>query len=264
MPSHRADRAAGRAPTASTTSRCSATTSRSCRPSRRSSTRPDLKLDGFIGPGHVSHGDRHARPIEFIAQPLPPADRHRRLRAARRAAGDLDGAAPARRGPRARSRTSTRASCPRRQRRGAARDRAGVRAARVLRVARPGFDRSLRACACASASRASTPSAGSPCRTPKIADPKSVPVRRGAEGRHQAAAVQGVRHRLHARDAARRADGVERRCVCGVLPVSARRERGGVKLAPLAPIGSARPRGQYAGERRSRSRTAAAARRCAN
>ena len=36
------------------TFRCSATTSRSCRRSRRSSTAPDLRIDGFLGPGHVS------------------------------------------------------------------------------------------------------------------------------------------------------------------------------------------------------------------
>ena len=39
---------------ASRISRCSAITSPSFRPSRRFSIRPDLHLDGFLGPGHVS------------------------------------------------------------------------------------------------------------------------------------------------------------------------------------------------------------------
>ena len=40
--------------------------------------------------------------------------------------------------------------------------------------------------------------------------PEGVPVRRGAQGRHQAVGVQGVRHRLHARDADRHVHGVVR------------------------------------------------------
>ncbi|WP_309682216.1 hypothetical protein [Polaromonas sp.] len=35
-----------------------------------------------------------------------------------------------------------------------------------------------------------------------------MPARRGAKGRHQASAMQGVRHRLHARDAAGLFDGL--------------------------------------------------------
>ena len=59
---------------------------------------PDLRLDGFIGPGHVSTVVG-ARPFEFI-----PADYGRPLviaglRAARHPAGDPDDPAPARRGP---------------------------------------------------------------------------------------------------------------------------------------------------------------------
>ena len=51
-----------------------------------------------------------------------------------------------------------------------------------------------------------------------------LPVRRGPEGRDQAAGMQGVRQRLHARDAARRADGVVRRRLRRLLPVRRRRE----------------------------------------
>ena len=124
--------------------RCSATTSPSCRRSRRSSTAPDLQLDGFLGPGHCRMVIG-TTPYEFIAQPLSQADGHRRLRAAGRAAVDLDGAAS--RSPRvaAKWRTNTRASSPRRGNAAAlARHRDSLRAARVLRMARPGIDRPFR------------------------------------------------------------------------------------------------------------------------
>ena len=49
--------------------------------------------------------------------------------------------------------------------------------------------------------------------------PQVLPVRRGAEGRDQAVAVQGVRHGLHAGDAARRADGVVGRRLRRLLPI---------------------------------------------
>ena len=70
---------------ASATSRCSATTSPSCRRSRRFSKSPDLRLDRFRRPGHVSMviGTRALR-IHRAA--LPQADDHRRVRAARPAA----------------------------------------------------------------------------------------------------------------------------------------------------------------------------------
>ena len=46
-----------------------------------------------------------------------------------------------------------------------------------------------------------------------------LPMRRGAEGPDQALAVQAVRHGVHAGDAARRADGVVGRLVLGLLPI---------------------------------------------
>ena len=55
----RADHPAGRGRTASRISRCSATTSPSCRQSRRSSTAPICRLDGFLGAGPCLDGDRH-------------------------------------------------------------------------------------------------------------------------------------------------------------------------------------------------------------
>ena len=54
---------------------------------------------------------------------------------------------------------------------------------------------------------------------PQDRRPQILPVRRGAEGRHQAVAVQGVRHRLHAGAAARRADGVVGRRLRRLLPI---------------------------------------------
>ena len=48
---------------------------------------PDLRLDGFIGPGHVSTVVG-VRPFEFIPRRVRQADLGRRLRAARRAARD--------------------------------------------------------------------------------------------------------------------------------------------------------------------------------
>ena len=53
----------------------------------------------------------------------------------------------------------------------------------------------------------------------QVADPKILPMRRGAERRDQAMAVQGVRDRLHAGDAARRVDGLFRRRLRRLLPV---------------------------------------------
>jgi hypothetical protein len=47
-------------------------------------------------------------------------------------------------------------------------------------------------------------------------------VRRGFEGRDQALAVQGIWRRLRTRDAARRADGVERRGLRGLLQLRRR------------------------------------------
>ena len=42
----------------------------------------------------------------------------------------------------------------------------------------------------------------------RVADPEGVPVRRGAEGRDQAVGVQGLRHRVHPGDADRHLHGV--------------------------------------------------------
>ena len=56
---------------------------------------PDLRLDGFIGPGHVSTVVG-ARPFEFIPADYGKPAGHRRLRAARHPAGDPHDPAAAR------------------------------------------------------------------------------------------------------------------------------------------------------------------------
>ena len=60
---------------------------------------------------------------------------------------------------------------------------------------------------------------------------EGLPVRRGAEGRDQAVGVQGVRHGLHARDADRDVHGLLRRGVRGLL-----------QLRPAPPGGRGHPR----------------------
>ena len=59
---------------------------------------PDLQLDGFVGPGHVSMVIG-TRPYEFIARDYGSPGHHRRVRAARPAAIHLDGAEATRRRP---------------------------------------------------------------------------------------------------------------------------------------------------------------------
>src|SRR5262245_27422238 len=54
-----------------------------------------------------------------------------------------------------------------------------------------------------------------------------MPVRRGAQGRHQALGVQGVRQRVHARARDRHLHGVAGRCVRGLLQLRALRPRAG-------------------------------------
>ena len=78
---------------------------------------PDLRLDGFLGPGHVSTVVGQ-RPYRFVPEVYGKPARHGRLRAARHPAGDRDAAR--RRSARAGavSRTSTRAVSARRATRG--------------------------------------------------------------------------------------------------------------------------------------------------
>ena len=84
--------------------------------------------------------------------------------------------------------------------------------------------------------------------------PEILPVRRSAEGRHQAARVQGVRQRLHAGDAVGIVDGVHRRRLRRILQLRAGR------CAEQAGRACMSARG--ARFRISTCRMAAAARRC--
>ena len=72
---------------------------------------PDLRLDGFIGPGHVCTVVG-ARPFEFIPRRLRQAGRDRGLRAAGHPAGGPDDPRASCARAAARSRTSTSASSP--------------------------------------------------------------------------------------------------------------------------------------------------------
>ena len=79
--------------------------------------------------------------------------------------------------------------------------------------------------------------------------PQGVPVRRGAEGRHQAVGVQGVRHRVHAGDAHRHVHGVVGGRVRGVLQLRpvASRGRGHARAMSVTPP-AYRPRMGYRGK----------------
>ena len=125
---------------------------------------PDLRLDGFVGPGPRVDGRRRAA-VRVHPGRLRQADRRRRLRAARHPAGDPHDPRAARRGP-LRGREPVRARGALRGQPARARgDGRGVRAAPALRVARPRLHLAERAealrrlrrprrRACASASRA--------------------------------------------------------------------------------------------------------------
>ena len=91
--------------------------------------------------------------------------------------------------------------------------------------------------------------------------PEGVPVRRGAEGRDQAVGVQGVRDRLHAGAADRDVHGVVRGRLCRLLQLRALRARsvgrmsaGDVAAGPSwrGPEGETRPRARSASSRSSR------------
>ena len=179
---------------------------------------PDLRLDGFLGPGHVSMVIGTA-PYEFIARYLSQADGHRRLRAARHPAVDLDGPEADQGGAR-RDRKSIR---PRRSGSAATRRRcAPSRASMNCANSSSGgaWARSIiPASGCATPTPASTPSENSPFPNVRIADPKSCQCGEVLKGVIKPLAVQGVRLGLHAGDAARRADGVVRRRLRRLLSV---------------------------------------------
>ncbi len=182
---------------------------------------PDLMLDGFLGPGHVSMVIGN-RPYAFIAERY-----HKPIVVAGFEPLDLlqslwmviKQIAEGRREPIHPHRAGVR------QRAGPGRGRGSVRTPRILRVARTRFDRSIW-CAHARAVR------GFRCRA-QVQRTESqgrrsaiLSVRRRAEGLAQAASVQGFRRRLHAGAAARRVDGVLRGRLRRVLPLRPDRSAG--------------------------------------
>ena len=171
---------------------------------------PDLRLDGFIGPGHVSTVVG-ARPFEFIpadyGKPVvvsgfEPVDILQSVLMILRQLGEgrcevenqykrvvpYEGNLRALRG-----------------------DGRGLRAAPALRVARARLHLAERAAAVATPTRSFD--AERRYAVPGVRDrrPEGVPVRRGPQGRHQAVGVQGLRHRLHARAPDRHLHGLAAR-----------------------------------------------------
>ena len=176
---------------------------------------PELTLDGFVGPGHVSMVIGTA-PYDFIARhykkPLvvagfEPLDILQSVWMLLKQIAD---------GRCEVENQYQRVVARGGQQPGAGGGRKSIRAARVLRVAGPGLDRPFGRAHPHGLCRLR-------CRAPVLgAQPQDrrsqvLPVRRGPEGRDQALAVQGVRHRLHAGDAARRAHGVLGRRLRGLL-----------------------------------------------
>ncbi len=157
---------------------------------------PDLRLDGFIGPGHVCTVVG-GRPFGFI-----PADYGRPLVIAGFEPLDLLQAIlmileQLARGPlRGREPVQARGAVGGQPAR-ARGDGRGLRAAAALRVARAGLHLPERAAAVGRLRGLRRRAALlAPGRTRRR--PEGVPVRRGAQGRDQAVGVQGVRHRVHA------------------------------------------------------------------
>ena len=76
----------------------------------------------------------------------------------------------------------------------------------------------------------------------RVADPEGLPVRRGAQGRDQALGVQGLRHRLHARARDRHLHGLPGGRLRRLLQLRPLRARAGGRL--MAPATRAKEAGQ--------------------
>ena len=218
---------------------------------------PDLRLDGFVGPGHVSTVVG-ARPVRVHPRRLRQAGRRLGVRAGRHPPVGPDDPAPARRGP-LRGREPVQARRPLR------RQRAALRVMAEVFELRPHFEwrglgfishsgleahRGLR--------RARR---GAPLHGPERPHrrPEGVPVRRGPQGRHQAVRVQGLRHRLHARAPDRHLHGLERGRLRGLLqlrPLRAGARALSERRATRSP--SARTRSSGSSRPRARSATSSA------
>ena len=168
-------------------------------------------------------GDRGRRAaVRVHPRRVRQADRDRGLRAARPPASGADDPPAAARRPLQGREPVHAGRALRRQREGARGAGGGLRPARALRVARPRVHLPERAAALRRLPRARR---RGPLRCPWRARrrPEGVPVRRGAQGRHQAVGVQGVRHRVHARARDRDVHGLARGRVRGLLQLRALR-----------------------------------------
>ena len=212
---------------------------------------PDLRLDGFVGPGHVSTVVG-ARPFEFIpadyGKPVviagfEPLDILQAIHMILRqlAAGRCEVENQYTRVVPWEGNTDGAARCwPRSSRCGRISSGAGLgfisqsAPPPVRRLRRP-----RRRAALLGARRAR-------------GRPQGLPVRRGAEGRHQALGVQGLRHRLHAGAPDRHLHGLVRGRVRGVLqlrPLRAR-ARGRLRRWPSAPPSPTASRWSWTASRR--------------
>ena len=158
---------------------------------------PDLRLDGFLGPGHVSTVIGQ-RPYRFV-----PAQYGKPLVTAGFEPLDILQAiamllTQIREGRCEVENQYTRVVREEGNPRALATAGRGVRAAAPLRVARPRVHLPERAEAATGVRRVRRRTALRRARRPGRR-PQGVPVRRGAQGCHQAVGVQGVRHRVHTR-----------------------------------------------------------------
>ena len=168
---------------------------------------PDLRLDGFLGPGHVSTVVGN-RPVPVRPAGVRQADRHRRLRAPRHPAG---------RSPCCCAQIREGRCEVENQYSRVVRDEGNPKALQVLaevfelrpalRVAGPRVHLPQRPQAPPRVRRLRR---RAPLRRARRAGrrPEGVPVRRGAQGRDQAVGVQGLRDGLHAGDPDRHVHGV--------------------------------------------------------
>ena len=180
---------------------------------------PDLRLDGFIGPGHVCTVVG-ARPLEFI-----PADYGRPVVVSGFEPLDILQSIQMILRQLAEGRCEVENQYKRvvphegniRALRG---DGRGVRAAPALRMARAGLHLAERAAAVGRLRRPRRRAALQHAQRARRR-PQGVPVRRGAQGRHQAVGVQGLRDGVHAGARDRDVHGVARGRVRGVLQLRA-------------------------------------------
>ena len=157
---------------------------------------PDLRLDGFLGPVTCPPWSGNAA-VPVRARGVRQAHRHRRVRAARHPASVHMLLQQIREGRCEVENQYTRVVRRGGQPPGAEVAGRGLRAAPALRMARAGVHLAERPEAAPRVRRVRRRAALPDARRPG-GRPQGLPVRRGAEGRHQALGMQGVRHGMHA------------------------------------------------------------------